>query len=296
MNNILKEDKEFQILKDDIFYREGILEFLEENKNIDIIIIYEKLYGDINIIKLIKSIKKINNEIKIVFILETKNEELENLLKEENVKNFFYNDKMDIREFVIELKKTKTNNDEKLQEEIKVLKEIINKKDEQLLQYQKQKTEESEGKKIIVFTGVEKSGKSMVLNNFRTIAKTESIYQFMEINFDNFKEIKKLNASTYKFIVVCEMDYEKVKVNKKILDKLISENIISFQKVNIIFNKINKYSINSKIAKNIFKQYNIIGNIKLNIYADYLANKKNNYKKENNKLKRQYKNIIRNVI
>ena len=87
MNNILKEEKEFQILKDDIFYREGILEFLEENKNIDIIIIYEKLYGDINIIKLIKSIKKINNEIKIVFILENKNEELENLLKEENVKN-----------------------------------------------------------------------------------------------------------------------------------------------------------------------------------------------------------------
>ena len=79
LNNILKKENEFEILKEDIFYKEGILEFLEKNKNIDILILYEKLYGEITIQDLIKNIKKINNEIIIFFILENKNEEIENI-------------------------------------------------------------------------------------------------------------------------------------------------------------------------------------------------------------------------
>ena len=96
LNNTLKKEKEFEILENDIFYREGILEFLEKNKNIDILILYEKLYGEINLINLIKNIKKINNEINIFFILENKNEELERLLKIENVNNIFYNNELNI--------------------------------------------------------------------------------------------------------------------------------------------------------------------------------------------------------
>ena len=53
LNNILKNQNEFEILENDIFYKEGILEFLEKNNNVDILILYEKLSGEINIINLI---------------------------------------------------------------------------------------------------------------------------------------------------------------------------------------------------------------------------------------------------
>ena len=33
LNNILKNQNEFEILENDIFYKEGILEFLEKNKD-----------------------------------------------------------------------------------------------------------------------------------------------------------------------------------------------------------------------------------------------------------------------
>ena len=90
-------------------------------------------------------------------------------------------------------------------------------------------------------------------------------------------------------------NYEKIKINKKNIDKLILNNKINFKKINIIFNKINKYSINKKIIKNIFKQFNIIGEINLNNYCNYLINKKNNYKNENKKLIKQYLKIIKQI-
>ena len=298
LNNKLKKEKEFTILENDISYREGILEYLEKNKKIDIIILYEKLQGEINLIDLIKNIKKINYEINIFFILENKNAELENLLKIENIKNIFYNDKININEFMDELKNIKINNNEKLEEEIKILKNIISKKDEELLKYKNnnlKKIEEYPSTKKIVFIGEENVGKSLILNNLMAVIKDKNEFEFQEININNFFEIEKFNKNIFKFIFVFEINFEKIKINKKIINKLILIHNINPQKINIIFNKINKYSINKKIAKNIFKEFKIIGNIKLNNYGDFLLNEKNNYKKENKKLEKEYLKIIKKI-
>lgn len=58
LNQALRKESEFEVIKGDILYREGILEILEIEKNIDILIIYEKLFGEIEFIDLIKCIKK----------------------------------------------------------------------------------------------------------------------------------------------------------------------------------------------------------------------------------------------
>ena len=47
LNEKLKKEEEIEIVENDIFYKEGILEYLEKNKNIDILILYEKLPGEI---------------------------------------------------------------------------------------------------------------------------------------------------------------------------------------------------------------------------------------------------------
>ena len=301
LNNVLKKENEFEILENDIFYREGILEFLEKNKKVDILILYEKLNGEINLINLIKNIKKINNEINIFFILENKNLELENLLKNENIKNIFYNDEININNFINKLKNTNINKEEKLVEEIKLLKNIINKKDEEILKYQNQNENINfNNKKIITVIGEELSGKSLIISNLQNVLKDEQYeeiknFEFREININNFSEIEKVNNITYKFIIILETNYEKIKINKKIMDKLILNNKINLKKINIIFNKINKYSINKKIIKNIFKQFNIIGEINLNNYCNYLINKNNNYKNENKKLIKQYLKIINQI-
>ena len=60
----LKNSKDIKIIGKDLIYKEAILEILEKNKNINLIILYEKILGEINFFELIKKIKNINKKIK----------------------------------------------------------------------------------------------------------------------------------------------------------------------------------------------------------------------------------------
>ena len=295
LNKILKEKNKFEVIENDIFYKEGILEFLEKNKNIDILILYEKLAGEINIIELIKKIKIINEKINIFFILENKNEEKEKILKKENIKNVFFEDEININLIIEKIEKIKLNDNEKLIEEINYLKNIINEKNEELIKYQKNIINKKIEKKLIIIIGLEGAGKTTILNNLKNIIENKNEYEFKEIDLNNYLEILKIKKEIYKIIFVIERRIEKIKINKKIINKLILENKINSEKINIIFNKINNYSVNKKISKNIYKKIKIISNIKLNNYPDYLLNKKNNYKNENKKLEKYYLKIIRRI-
>ena len=289
LNNILKEQDEFEILENDIFYKEGILEFLEKNNDVDILILYENLAGEINIINLINKIKIINNEINIFFILENKNDELEKILKKENIKNIFYINEINVNDFIEKIKNAKINNNEKLIEEINLLKNIINKKNEELIKY---KISNFENKKLVILIGEKNVGKTTILNNLKNIYWRENIFEFKEMNMNDYLKIKN---ETYKIIFVLERKIDKIKFCKKIINELIFKNKISPEKINIIFNKIDNYSINKNISKSILKNINIIGNIKLNKYPDYLINEKNNYKKENKELIKYFFKIIKKI-
>ena len=130
------------------------------------------------------------------------------------------------------------------------------------------------------------------MNNFKNIIIDKNKYEFKELNINNYLEIKN---DIYKVIFILERKIDKIKINKKIINQLIIKNKINSKKINIIFNKINNYSINKNISKNILKNIRIIGNIKLNNYSDYLLNEKNNYKKENKKLIKYFLKIIKKI-
>ena len=66
--NLSLKEENINVLCGDILYKEGILEYLEINKDIDYIIINENLEGKIKLEDLIEKIKKINFKIKIILI------------------------------------------------------------------------------------------------------------------------------------------------------------------------------------------------------------------------------------
>ena len=134
VNEKLKEYKEINVVMNDIQYKEGIIEALEINPEIEYIILSELLPGEILINNLIDKIKLIKNEIKIIIILEKENKELENYLLSKGNIHIFYNNEIKIRE-IAELI-ININKNEKLELEIKQLKElIINRKDEEKEKY-----------------------------------------------------------------------------------------------------------------------------------------------------------------
>ena len=98
INKKLKEEKDIQIIGNDILYQEGILEVLEKEEKIDLIIISELLQGEKTFKEIINKIKQKNKEIEIIAILKEKNEETENYLISKGIFNIYYNNEITIEE------------------------------------------------------------------------------------------------------------------------------------------------------------------------------------------------------
>ena len=94
LNIKLNQEKELIVIGNDIQYQEGIFEILEKEKNIDFLILSEIIPGELSAQKLIEKIKLINYNIKIIMILENKNEELENILIAKGTFKILYNNQI----------------------------------------------------------------------------------------------------------------------------------------------------------------------------------------------------------
>ena len=361
LNDKLLNCKNIKVLKNDIQYKEGILEILELEKNIDILILSENLPGEINLIELLLKIKK--NNIKIFIILETENDELKNTLFDYGIKNIYYNDKITIDELVKIIEKETIESNEELKNEIEKLKEIINEKEysnerkiikfykgkitKNIIEIYKKITKKHEknstknDKKIIIFCGNYNSGKSIVLALFtKTLfkkSKKNLVINFNEKNNDIFfilnkrnneysdkniieknenlnskidiidgkiflesgkfnkEKFEKINANydriyienyfendneieqeilkiSNEIIFLSQPNLLEISKSKKILERYINRYLIEKEKINILFNKYNNYSIDENLLKKIFFEFDFIGKIKFNNKYNLLLN------------------------
>ena len=275
LNDELKNEKNIEIICKDIFYKEGILEILENEINIDYIIINSQLEGEIKLNKLIEKIIEKNEKIKIII-----------LIKKENKNNFY------------KLKNTKDNN-------IEIIKDIKNKNIirifyneeinlDNLKNYKKtrdynetklcKKDIKSECKKVM-FLGDRQVGKSMTIAILsKKLAQKNKKILIIEMNKNNSdlllilrkkistkKIVNKKRKVKNKFIKINKKYFNKknkLKIIKKLIIKLDKNiDIISYKKI-IKINTIKKLEknynyifIEINLEKNNFKNNKIIKNI-----------------------------------
>lgn len=200
-NEILKEKTKHNIIETDIQYQEGILETLEKNNKIDLIIISQLLPGNIGFKDLINKIKIINNNIEIIAILENKNNELKDFLKQKNINSIFYNNEITIDELINVIEeKDKNKKEMEINKEIKLLKEIILENNKKIEQNKKEKK----------------------INKILSILKEEKIKIIKNSKINNIKKFKnKTNKTQNKIISVVGIPG----VGKSIFISLFSKNI-----------------------------------------------------------------------
>ena len=275
INEQLKNINNLEILNSDIQYKEGILEYLEKNKNIDIIILNENLPGQIQLLNLIKEIKKINNNIKIIIFIN--NNYLENYEKIKNV-NYIYLEKITINNILkilnLEVKNNNENNKKSKLSVIQILgnpgsgKTIISLILIKIIsKIKKEKILFIEDNKIlnnILF----KKYNINILNNNEIIKLENNIYLLNIIylinNKTNILEYLKNIKNNYNYIII---DGKNKLINfEKIIDKkiyLLEANLIEINKaknyiiknnLEIIINKKNIFSIEQKIIENILNK------------------------------------------
>lgn len=125
LNEKLKTEEAIEIIGKDIQYQEGIFEILEKERNIDFLILSEKIVQKLNIIQTIEKIKLINRNIKIIFVLEKKEEELENVLISKGIYKIIYHNQIEIKELIHFINNETSNENEELKKEINNLKKLI---------------------------------------------------------------------------------------------------------------------------------------------------------------------------
>ncbi len=276
LNEKLKKEKNFKVIGKDIQYKEAILEILEKNHLVDLIILSEKIPGQIKFEKLIEKIKIINKEIKIIFILEKENNELEKILLKNNILDIYYNNKINLNELIKIINKKEIN----MEEEIIKLKKIIEKGGEEyhkrdfkrkenfrekiksIIKKQEKKKEINETKVITVY-GNYKSGKS-------TISLIISKYLSEENN-----KVLLIDGDLEKQDLSVILKKNKKSNNEKAKNKILNRKKIKHNKLNNNYKKLKNKNYNIKIKNKI--NLNIIKiNKNLEFYYglnDYLKNK-----------------------
>lgn len=258
INDELKNEKNIELICKDIFYKEGILEILENEININYIIINSELPGEIKLNNLIEKILEKNEKIKIII-----------LIKKENKNNFYKikNDKKDIKNDNIEIiKDIKNKNIIRIfyKNEIKI---------EQLKKYNQIKNNNENNKepnnkkiknKTIIFFGERQVGKSIIILGItKSIEKNNKKILLIELNKkeSDLLLILSKNKNNKKNLIIKK---QKIKKYKKTHKKYLNKN-----KIKIIQNlivKINKNidiisykkKINFNIIKKLEKKYEYI--------------------------------------
>lgn len=269
--NILKKIIKNKIIEEkNILYREAILDILKKNKNIDVIIISEKIPGDIDFIRLIKQIKKINIRIKIIIILYDKKMEKE-LIKLKIEKIYYYNI-FNINKLIKEIKQEKVQNiKEEKNIKDKLIKIIRNR-------IKKENIKENKNNVICIYgkNKIDRKIIELIIIKKLTNKNQKFIKRDLQMNNKNIKrEIKKTKNkySKYKYLIF------NISYKNKQIEKINIEN----EYINIIAIENNKKNL-LELSKNINKKINLFiinyekNNISKYFYKIILKNKFNKIK------------------
>ena len=120
INKQLQNDDDIEVLTEDLLYQEAVLEYIEDNNDIDFLILDDTLPGE----DIEKFINKIDN-IKIVLLTQNSKKEIKN----EKIYKKFTKSEISV-EKNIEIIKKESNYIEELETEIKKLKILLENKKE----------------------------------------------------------------------------------------------------------------------------------------------------------------------
>lgn len=259
LNEELKNEKNINLICKNIFYKEGILEILENEINIDYIILNNKLPGEIKLNNLIEKIIEKNEKIKIIILIKKENKnnfykikkekindniEIIKDIKNKNIIRIFYTGE-------INLNKLKNYNIQDIN--YKNMLNEINKKDKEFKN------------NVILFLGERQVGKSSaIVEILKTIKDKNAKILIMETNkqdSDIKNLLKKSNKHFKKFINNKKLKNKYKKNYKKYICKKnnlkIFKNLIKKINKNINLISYNKL-INLNIIKKLEKNYNYI--------------------------------------
>lgn len=185
LNNKLKNERDINIIAKDIQYQEAVFEILKNNK-VDFSIMSSNLLGELSINDFIKEIRKINKNLKLIYLLEKEDKKLEKFFLEERIKFFYINNKKNVNNLVEKIKF-------EINIENKNIRKINNNTKKNIA-------------KIISLYGDYSVGKSLVAINFLKEFQKNIYNKILIMDFDMKNQVIKFIFKNKKILEIKEID------------------------------------------------------------------------------------------
>lgn len=99
LNNELKKYSKYDVVAEDLFYQEAVLD-ISKIEDVDVIVISSLLQGQYDIIEFLKEVKKVNVATRIIVIVDSISEENKNILISKGIFDILYDSEIEISDVI----------------------------------------------------------------------------------------------------------------------------------------------------------------------------------------------------
>lgn len=204
LNKRIKKDlKELNVLKD-LVYKEGIIEYLKVDQDIDLIIINNSIPGEIDIYTLIKEILDLNKYIEVIVILENEDIELRKFLSGYSIEKILINNKYNYDDLLKLITNDNSIKQKTLEKELNELRKLVFEREENTFKNRINK----KVRKVKEELQNKKKAKIQIKENKR-INKSKVNKKDNKIYISLSEEIQKYNISSIDITVRVKGDLDK---------------------------------------------------------------------------------------
>lgn len=168
LNNELKKYSKYDVIMDDLFYQEAVLD-ISKSEDIDVIIISALLQGQYDTIEFLKEVKKNNITSRIILIVDTISEEDKNVLISKGIFDILYDNEIEISNVIEAIDREEPINIKK-QIEKELAKRLVtgntlNERHEDFVTKPQMPLTKVQKQEVITLFGTPGSGKSTIIAN-----------------------------------------------------------------------------------------------------------------------------------
>lgn len=206
LNNELKKYAEYDVLGDDLFYQDAVLDFLE-NEGADILTLSGVLQGQWELNEFIDKVRKANGSIKIIIVMDEIDSEIKCGLLERGIQDIFLDETVEVSDIINAI-----NREEPLRKKLEKSKLQLAEPSEEKYDFEEKVVivKECQKQEIIAINGINGIGKTTIAYNLSRVLSNKSNSKILVIDFDtlsgNLEELFDVNKVPANIDVGIDMD------------------------------------------------------------------------------------------
>lgn len=202
LNNELKKYAKYDVIGEDLFYQDAVLDFLK-NEKVEILTLSGVLQGQRELYDFIDKINECDPNIKIIIVMDELDSDIKCMLLEKGIHDIFLDDTAQISDII-----------EAIDREEPIRKQLKNQnKEKQIITTEEFKTtiiKECQKQEIIAISGVSGSGKSTIAYNLSKALYSKTDSKILVIDLDtlsgNIDELFDINKIPQNIEVLIDLD------------------------------------------------------------------------------------------